>query len=800
MPLKPGSRLGTYEVLSPIGAGAMGEVYRAKDLKLGRDVAIKVLPEEFASDAERLRRFEQEARATSALNHPNIITIHDIGEQEGTHYIAMELVEGKTLREVLEDGPVPTTKMLGFASQVAQGIAKAHAAGIVHRDLKPENLMVTNDGFVKILDFGLAKLLPQASDSGSQMATLSKMGTQVGVILGTVQYMSPEQAVGRTVDFRSDQFSFGSILYEMATGKRAFERESMAQTMTAIIESTPEPATSLSPNLPSHLGVILKRCLAKDPNERYESTHELTREIGLVSVEDVGSRTKGRRWTAAGILLAVLVVVVGLNVEGLRDRLPGLASLPSMRSKTAPTPQMIVVLPFENLGLSEDEYFAAGMTDEITSRLGAVSGLGIISRKRALRYAGTEKTTREIGEELGVGYILVGSVRWASGGDGPTRVRITPELIRASDGTQLWSEPYDRVIDDIFEVQSDIAGQVIQRLGVTLLDKEHAPLTARPTENLEAYTLYLKGRHFWNKRTASDIQTALDYFHESVDLDPGYALAHVGIADVWIFRGWYSVLAPKETFPKAKAAVLKALQFDEALAEAHTSLAHIHFEFDHDWEAARKEYERGIELNPRHPTAHHWYGGFLSAMGEHEEGLRQAEKAQELDPLSLIINTWVGLRHYFAGRYEVAIEEYQKALELGSAFAPGHWHLGWAYEQAGRYPEAIAEAQRAIEISDGNPLYIASLGHAHAKAGNEDEARTILDRLEQESATRHVSAYHVAVIYAALGDTDRAFERLEGAFEERSPWIGYMKVDPRVDPLRSDPRFDELLRKARLDF
>ena len=548
----------------------------------------------------------------------------------------------------------------------------------------------------------------------------------------------------------------------------------------------------------AHVGryenAILKRCLAKDPSKRYESTNELAKEVGLVRAEDVGSQRKGRRWIAAGILLAALAVVVGLNLEGLRDRLPGTPM------EAVPAPQMIVVLPFENLGPSEDEYFAAGMADEITSRLGAVSGLGIISRKRALRYAHTEKTTSEIGDELGIGYILVGSVRWAGGGDGPIRVRITPELIRASDGTQLWSEPYDRVIDDIFEVQSDIAGQVIQRLGVTLLDVEHAPLTSRPTENLEAYTLYLKGRHFWNKRTEKDIQTALDYFQQAVDLDPGYALAHVGIADVWIFCGWYSVLAPKETFPKAKAAVLKALQFDETLAEAHTSLAHVHFEFDHDWEAARKEYERAIELNPRHPTAHHWYGGFLSAMGEHEEGLKQAEEARELDPLSLIINTWVGLRHYFAGRYEVAIEEYHKALELGPNFGPGHWHLGWAYEQAARYPEAIGEAQRAVELSTGNPLYIASLGHAYAKAGKQDEARTVLDQLEQESATRHVSAYHTAVILAALGDTDEAFERLEGAFEERSPWIGYMKVDPRLDPLRSNARFGELLRKARLDF
>ena len=378
-------------------------------------------------------------------------------------------------------------------------------------------------------------------------------------------------------------------------------------------------------------------------------------------------------------------------------------------------------------------------------------------------------------------------------------MRISPELIRVADGTQLWSESYERVIEDIFEVQSDIASQVIDRLGVTLLRGELRSLTARPTENLDAYRLYLRGQHFWNKRTEKEIQIGLTYFQQAVDLDPGYALAHVGIADTWIFRGWYSVLAPKETFPKAKQAVMNALEFDETLAEPHTSLAHIHLEFDHDWEAAEREYRRAIELNPRYPTAHHWYGGYLSAMGRHEEALREAEKARELDPLSPIINTWVGLRHYFAGRHEVAIQEYEKALELGARFAPGHWHLGWALEQTGRYQEAISEAQQAIDISGGNPLYVASLGHAHAKAGDGERARAILERLRQESATRHVSAYHTAVICAALGETDDAFRWLDRALEERSPWIGYMAVDPRLDGLRSDPRLDVLMKNVRLD-
>lgn len=460
----------------------------------------------------------------------------------------------------------------------------------------------------------------------------------------------------------------------------------------------------------------------------------------------------------------------------------------------------IAVLPFENLGPPRDEYFAAGMTEEITSRLNRVSGLEVISRKGALRYASTNKSSREIGKELDVGYILHGSVRWDARIDGPPQVRITPTLIRVADDIQLWSETYHHVIDDIFEVQSDIAGQVIRQLGVTLHEGELERLTAGQTENPDAYTFYLKGRYFWNKRNEEHIKTGLTYFQQAIELDPGYTLAYIGIADTWIFRGWYSVMAPKESYPKGKEAIMNVLAFDETLAEGHASRAHIYYEFDHDWEAAEREFERAIELNPRYPIAHQWYGGYLSGMGRHEEALRHAHTAQELDPLSLIINTWVGLRHYLARRHEMAIQEYQRALELDPGFAPAHWHMGWAFEQTARFAEAISSAERAIAISGENPVYVASLGHAHAMAGNDEEAWAILDRLEQTSATRHVSAYHTAVIHAALGDTDEAFRWMDLAYAEQSPWIGYMRVDPRLDPLRSDPRFDALLESARLVF
>jgi TolB-like protein/Tfp pilus assembly protein PilF len=492
-----------------------------------------------------------------------------------------------------------------------------------------------------------------------------------------------------------------------------------------------------------------------------------------------GSITFGRHIDF--IIIALLFIAVGWLIYE--------------RESGPPVPDnSVAVLPFENLSLDpEDAFFAAGIHEETINQLAKLGNLSVVSRTSVLRYQDSDLSTPDIADELNVENILEGSVRYAN-----DRVRVTAQLIDAATDEYLWSEVYERDFADIFSIQSDIAVSIANALEAEFSLEEQESIERPPTDSPEAYALYLKGRYFWNIRTEEAIQRALNYFQQAAALDSGYALAYTGIGDVWIFRGWYSVLAPKATFPKAIEAITKALAIDETLAEAHTSRAHVFLEFEHDWAAAETEYLRAIELNRKYPIAHHWYGGFLSAMERHDEALRQAHEARELDPLSLIINTWVGLRHYFAGRYSMAIQEYGKALELNPDFAPAHWHLGWALEQTGQYEAAIASAERAIVISD-NPIYLTSLGHAHAKAGHDGQARQILDRLAQISVTRHVSAYHTAVVHAALGDIDESFRWLEFAFAEPSPWIGYMRVDPRLDPLRSDSRFDRLLRQARLD-
>jgi TolB-like protein len=486
------------------------------------------------------------------------------------------------------------------------------------------------------------------------------------------------------------------------------------------------------------------------------------------------------------VLLGLLVVAVGwvvYRVE-LDDGHPRSVSQNS-----------IAVLPCASFSTdAENEYFALGLHEELLNRLVKLRDLDVVARTSVLQYADTTKPITTIADELGVRSVMECSVAY---GDG--RVVISAQLIDGDTGTHRWSERYNREFEDIFGIQADIAINVANELQTELSDAEQDSLERSPTDSPEAYALYMKGRNFWNQRSEALMESALRAFEQAIEFDPDFALAQVGIADVWIFRGWYSVLPPNEVFPKAKEAIEKALAIDEGLAAAHTSRAHIYLEFDFDWEAAEREYTRGIELDPRYAIGHHWYGGYLSAMGRHDEALEQAMRARELEPVSLIINTWVGLRHYLAGRYAMAVEEYKNALNLDPNFAPAHWHLGWAYEQLGEFDAAIASAEKAVAISK-NPIYLASLGHAHAIAGHAQEARRILAELDQIGMTQHVSAFHVAVIYGALGDMDNAFTWLERAYAERAPWIAYMRVDPRLDPLRSDPRMNDLLRRARLDF
>jgi eukaryotic-like serine/threonine-protein kinase len=828
MATSPGTRIGPYEVLAPLGAGGMGEVWRARDSRLGRDVAIKTLPAELAREPELLGRLKREARILASLRHPGITTIFGLEEIEGQSYLVLECVEGPTLAERLEKGPLPLEEALEVCRQIAEAMEAAHESGVIHRDLKPSNVKLVPGGEVKVLDFGIGKAAvpPGLAKDASLSRTLTVEATGPGAIVGTAPYMSPEQALGQAVDRRTDIWSFGCVLFECLSGSQTFGGQGFAATVARVLEREPDWSV-LPEGTPTRVRALLRQCLVKDPRKRLRDMGDARLELERVisgangAAGDVGAPADmladlpERSVRHPGVLgnrkrLSTWIVLVGAGLIALalgwaawrlwlHEHGGTTSSAADRSSLEAQQPKMIAVLPFENLGPPTDEYFAAGITDEITARLGAVTGLRVLSRRAAQRYADTGKSVRDIGREQGIDHVLVGSVRWAGTGRDSNRVRITLELLRTRDEVQLWSTTYDRVIDDIFEVQSDIAGQVAERLGVTLLVDERDRLRAKPTENQKAYTLYLKGRYFWNKRTPADAQTALDYFQQAVDLDPGYSLAWVGIADTWISRGWYSRLAPRDAFPKAKSALMRALEFDSTLAEAHASLAHVHLEFDHDWTAAEREYLRAIELDPKYATAHQWYGGFLSAMGRHAEALRQAEIAQALDPLSPIIQTWVGLRYYFARKPEAAIAEIRKALELDPNFAPAHWHLSWAYEQMDRFDEGVAEAQRTLALDPGNLLYLASLAHAYARAGRQNEARAILARLKQASTTRHVSAYHVAVVYIALGDITTGLDWLERAYDEQSPWIGYMGVDPRVDPVRSHPRFKILLRRAHLD-
>lgn len=786
-----------YRILQEIGRGGMATVYLADDLRHDRRVAVKVLAPDVAS-ALGPARFLREIQIAAVLTHPHILPLHDSGETDGFVFYVMPYVEGETLRSrMARAGQMPVDEAVAITREVADALSYAHGLGVVHRDIKPENILFMG-GHAVIADFGIATAV--GSLAGSRL-------TEEGLALGTPAYMSPEQATGEhDVDGRSDLYSLACVLYEMLAGEPPFSGNNFRAILARKL-SEPVPRLSILRDVVTpDLEDVVLRGLARTPADRFDSIAEFSKALATATAAHAsGEQNRADRklqrtlrqpaaLLSIGLLAAVLFGVLWTRES--RDR--GVSSRAEVAADNARRQSMIAVLPFENLGKSDDEYFTAGMTEEITSRLGAVRGLGVVPSRAAQRYARSGATMREIGSALGVGHLLVGSVRWSDTEAASRSARVTIELIRTSDERQIWSKSYDRVIDDIFDVQSDIATEVADRLGVTLLQGDSVRLRSRPTENKEAYNLYLRGRHFWNKRTEESVQTALDFFQQAVDLDPTYSRAWVGIADTWISRGWYSLVAPKEAFPRAKQAALRALEFDSTLAEAHASMAHIHFEFDHDWKAAEREYLKAIELDPRYATAHHWYGGYLSGMGRHAEALQHAESARTLDPLSLIIQTWVGLRYYFAGQSDRAIEEMEKAVQLDPDFAPAHWHLAWAYQEAGRVKEGVAEAERAIAIDGQSLLYLSSLGHAYARAGSSSDARAILARLANASSDRHVSAYHVAAIYAALGDATQALDWLDRAYAEQSPWIGYLAVDPRFKSVKAHPRFLSLLSKARL--
>src|SRR5438128_5357182 len=837
--LTAGTRLGRYEIRSKIGEGGMGEVYLAQDTKLDRKVALKILPAELASNRDRMRRFKQEAQAAAALNHPYIAHVYEIGEHEGVNFIAMEFIDGETLRELIHQKQTDLSKLLRHLQHVAEGLAKAHAAGIVHRDLKPDNIIVTRDGHAKILDFGLAKLIePQQSSATSgeaseQATAILQQHSTPGVVLGTVGYMSPEQAQGKTkeLDHRSDIFSFGCMLYEAVTKQKAFTGKDAIDTLNKIIREPAARITDFRTDAPDHLQRIVRRCLAKDPEDRYQTIkdvaielRELRRELpgsagidttvpptsAKFGVPPAGGTVSGPRTlppesgtpstpppsSAEYIIreikqhkLAVAVVLLVLVLGAI-----GLGMYLHARN-TEVAIDSIAVLPFQNRSTEPDsEYLSDGLAESLIYRLSQLPNLKVSPTSLVFRYKGKDIDPIKVGKELGVNAVLSGRI--TQRGDNLT---ISAELVDVRYNKLLWGEQYERKMSELLSPQREIAREIVDKLQLKVSGQERG-LAKHYTESNEAYQLYMKGRFYFNKRTEEGMKKGLEYFQQAIEKDPTFALAYSGLADTYDLLGAADAggtVSPNEALPKAKAAALKAIEIDASLAEPHVSLAHVKYYYDRDWPGAEREFKRAIELNPNYPQAHHWYAIYLAWAGRTNEGLAEIKRAQELDPLSLPINMTVGWLLCDANRTDEGIDQLRKTVEMDPTFIVAHHRLAFCYERKGMYSDAIAEFEKVSSLG-AKTQGIAGLGQAYAAAGKRDEAQKALAELQEISKQRYVSPSVFALIYAALGDKDQAFAWLEKSVDEHDLITARLKVDARFDPLRSDPRFAELVKRVGL--
>ena len=837
MTLKPGTKLGRYEIRAKIGTGGMGEVYLAQDAKLDRKVALKILPTDVATHHDRMHRFEQEAKAASALNHPNIITIFEIEQVDSVNFIATEFIDGQTLRERMRSGPMKLGEVLEVAIQSASALSAAHDAGIVHRDIKPENLMLRRDGIVKVLDFGLAKLTdrPVATSVDTEALTRAQIKTEPGVVMGTAIYMSPEQARGLEVDARTDIFSLGILIYEMVAGRLPFEGSNQNEIVASIIgDKAVPPLARYTQEVPAELERIVAKAARKNRDERYQTIKDLlldlralkqelefsaklersaapqarvspattsgapssaTDQLAASTVEaSKAYPTSSAEYVITGIKQHKLVALVALVV--IAGGIAGLAAYLHAHN-TEVAIESIAVLPFTNQNHDPDsDYLSDGLTESIINSLTQLPNLKVIARSSVFRYKGKETDPMAAGKELGVRSVLTGRI--LQRGDSLT---ISTELLDVRDNKQLWGEQYHEKTSDLLSIQREIAKEITGNLRLKLSGPEQSRLAKHYTENAEAYQLYLKGRFYWNKRTEEGVRKGIEYFQQAIEKDPTYALAYTGIADCYSLETLHidvGSLSPSEAAPKAKAAAMKALELDDTLAEAHTSLAFIKLNFDWDWTGAEREFKRAIELNPNYSNAHHWYSHYLMAMGRIEESLAESKRALELDPLSLITNVHLGWHYLNAHQYDLAIEQLSKALEMDPNFGVGHWYLGLADAQKERYSEAENELRKAKELLKDSLVVEADTGYVYAVSGKKDQALKVIDELKELSKRRYVSSYHVAMIYLALKEKDQAFEWLENAFRERSDLLVYLKVEPRLDSLRSDQRFADLVRRVGL--
>ena len=833
-----------YKIVSQIGAGGMGEVYLAEDTRLHRKVALKILPADLASNKDRMRRFIQEAQAAAALNHPNIATIHEIGESDGVNFIAMEFIDGATLREKIHQERTELRKLLRFLQHAAEGLAKAHTAGIVHRDLKPDNIMVTRDGHAKILDFGLAKLIEQppvpGGDSSEIVTAVMPQHSTPGTVMGTIGYMSPEQAQGNTneIDQRSDIFSFGCILFEAATGKKPFEGKSVIKSLHMVIYEPAPPITDLNPSAPADLQRIVRRCLAKEADERYQSIKEvaielkeLRRDLAAAGDLDVTvTPTTKSNATAEASATEVASQTVGDSTSGsASDQRLSLSSQPSsaeylvtgikrhkraaliallilaggavglflyLRSRsTAGAIESIAVLPFQNKSADADtEYLSDGLAESLIYRLSQLPNLKVSPTSSVMRYKGKETDPQIIAKELGVDSLLTG--RTTQRGDNLT---VSVELVDVRNNKLLWGEQYERKMSDLLATQREIATTITQKLQLKLSGGETKGISKHYTDNNDAYQLYLKGRFHFAKRTKDDILKSIEYFQQAIKLDPNFALAHARIAEAYNQMPVYPYLSPDESFPRAKGAAQRALAIDPTLSEAHAALGNTLTSYDWNWTEAESSFKRSLELDPNSASAHYRYGTeYLISVGRYDEAVAEVKRALEIEPLDLNMMTNLARVYLYGRNPDKALEQARKAFDLEPKFLVGRLVLGKVYNGMDLYDDAIRLSENSLQTDPSNQHMLWIGGYAYAKSGRRREAEEVIRKFGDIEKTHYVVHTFVASIYGALGDKDKAFAELEKAFGQRDAWLKWIKSDPMMDPLRDDPRFIALLKRLNL--